>query len=368
MQVQTEEDAKGIAPPAIKQDVVCVEGSSGPVCTIVDEDAPKELTSGEYWFPRVLFLGCCIAYGTNFALGRSMNEALDPSVVSGLRFSLAALTLSPFLRDMKRELIKDSVLMSLFIAAGYIGQSVSLQTIEAGKAGFICSLSVIVCPILETVFDNKKVSAGLIAAVLLSVSGVATLELTGDSAPAIGDLFALAQPIGFGTGYYLTEKQMRENPTMTLPITAVQTAVVSVCALTWMVGAGLQSGHLTDGTLFANLWSFKVAGALLWTGVITTALTRLGETKALSGISSSEASVLMTTEPIWAAVWGSVLMGEVVGPSAYTGGGLIMAACAANIIDPVKARDFVVEGTATIYRQGSAALQRLGSMRDPESD
>ena len=82
MQVQTEEDAKGIAPPAIKQDVVCVEGSSGPVCTIVDEDAPKELTSGEYWFPRVLFLGCCIAYGTNFALGRSMNEALDPSVRS----------------------------------------------------------------------------------------------------------------------------------------------------------------------------------------------------------------------------------------------------------------------------------------------
>lgn len=67
-------------------------------------------------------------------------------------------------------------------------------------------------------------------------------------------------------------------------------------------------------------------------------------------------------------MWGSVLMGEVVGPSAYTGGGLIMAACAANIIDPVKARDFVVEGTATIYRQGSAALQRLGSMRDPESD
>jgi len=100
-------------------------------------------------------------------------------VVSGLRFTLAALTLSPFLKDMKRELLKDSVFMSLFIAAGYIGQSLSLQTIEAGKAGFICSLSVIVCPILETVFDNKRVSAGLIAAVILSVSGVATLELTG---------------------------------------------------------------------------------------------------------------------------------------------------------------------------------------------
>ena len=107
-----------------------------------------------------------------------MHDA-QAQVVSGLRFTLAALTLSPFLKDMKRELLKDSVFMSLFIAAGYIGQSLSLQTIEAGKAGFICSLSVIVCPILETVFDNKRVSAGLIAAVILSVSGVATLELTG---------------------------------------------------------------------------------------------------------------------------------------------------------------------------------------------
>ena len=227
-QLQTEDrtEAARLSEP----EVVCAEG----LCAIVD-DEPKELTAAEYWFPRGLFLACCVAYGTNFAFGRFMNEALSPAVVSGLRFSLAAVTLSPFLKDMKKELLKDSVLMSLFIAAAYIGQSISLQTIEAGKAGFICSLSVIVCPILEIVFDGKKVSAGLVAAVLLSVCGVAVLELTGSSTPSIGDLFALSQPLGFGAGYYLTEKQMRANPGMTLPITAVQTAVVGFCALTWML-------------------------------------------------------------------------------------------------------------------------------------
>lgn len=347
MQTQLDEQP---APAKAEPKVICVEG----LCAIQEE--PAELSGVDYWFPRGLFLACCVAYGTNFALGRSMNEALAPSVVSGLRFSLAALVLSPFLKDLKKELIKDSVLMSLFIAAGYIGQSISLQTIEAGKAGFICSLSVIVCPILEIFFDNKKISAGLIAAVVLSVAGVATLELTGDTAPAIGDLFALAQPLGFGVGYYLTEKMMKDNPTMTIPITAVQTAVVGACALVWMVGEGAGGGHLIDGSMFAGLLSNpKVALSLLWTGVMTTALTRLGETKALAGISSSEAAVLMTTEPIWAALWGSVLMGEVVGPTAYIGGGLIMAGCAANIIDPVKAGDAIVE----IYRQGSAAIENF---------
>jgi len=82
MQAQQKEDASTIvAAPEPPPNVVCVEGSSGPVCTLVDEDAPQEMASGGgYWAPRVLFLLCCIAYGTNFALGRSMNEALDPSV------------------------------------------------------------------------------------------------------------------------------------------------------------------------------------------------------------------------------------------------------------------------------------------------
>ena len=94
---------------------------------------------------------------------------------------------------------------------------------------------------------------------------------------------------------------MRANPSMTIPITAVQTAVVGVIAASWMLVEGGTSGTLADGSMFAGLFSdWKVAGSLLWTGVVTTALTRLGETKALSGISSSDASVLMTTEPIWA--------------------------------------------------------------------
>jgi hypothetical protein len=57
----------------------------------------------------------------------------------------------------------------------------------------------------------------------------------GNTSPAIGDLYALAQPLGFGAGYYLTEKMMRANPSSVLSITAVQTAVVGVLSLLWML-------------------------------------------------------------------------------------------------------------------------------------
>ena len=41
----------------------------------------------------------------------------------------------------------------------------------------------------------------------------------------------------------------------------------------------------------------------------------------------------MTTEPLWAAVFGSLLMGEILGVSAWVGGGLILAACLVNLIE-----------------------------------
>ena len=107
--------------------------------------------------------------------------------------------LSPFLKDIERSLIRPALVCSLFVALGYIGQSVSLETISAGpapphppsppstahlcasarhpvalaphgpdaevptrgspagKSGFICSLAVITCPVLEAVFDGRKV-------------------------------------------------------------------------------------------------------------------------------------------------------------------------------------------------------------------
>ena len=49
----------------------------------------------------------------------------------------------------------------------------------AGKAGFICSLSVITCPLLEVLFDGVKVAPLFLAAVALSLMGVGTLELSG---------------------------------------------------------------------------------------------------------------------------------------------------------------------------------------------
>ena len=64
----------------------------------------------------------------------------------------------------------------------------------------------------------------------------------------------------------------------------------------------------------------------------------MGETIALGKMASSEAAVLLATEPLWAALFASLLIGESMGAADLAGGALIVAACVANAADPAAIR------------------------------
>jgi hypothetical protein len=93
---------------------ICVELEPSPVL----EPSPLE-----YWVPRLTILGCCALYGTNFVYGKLLGASLDPSAVCGLRFSLAALALSPYLRRLDSALLVPALSCGLATSIGYIGQA-----------------------------------------------------------------------------------------------------------------------------------------------------------------------------------------------------------------------------------------------------
>lgn len=134
---------------------------------------------------------------------------------------------------------------------------------------------------------------------------------------------------------------MTEIPGQALPITAVQ---VSVCAFICMIWCFSESWIGTPGAehyalpgLFMDPSIQHVAGAVFWTGLITTALNRFVETTALGKISSAEASVILATEPLWAALFAAMWLSEDFGANDYIGGALIVGACLATSL---KKEDF----------------------------
>lgn len=74
----------------------------------------------------------------------------------------------------------------------------------------------------------------------------------------------------------------------------------------------------------------EVAMAVVWTGLLSTSLNFFLDVFALGSVPSGEASVILATEPLWAAAFASMLLGEEFGWNDYSGGLLIVAACIVN--------------------------------------
>ena len=332
--------------------VVCARG----VCVLPDDDDVAGKPSiidrllSSYLGPRLLLGFASILYGTNFPLGAMMNDALPPSAATSARMLLASLALSPFLFKLESKLAPTALLCGCFTALGYITQSLALVDISPAKVSFIGAAVVLVCPALEILVNKKDMSLRsqpqVWLAATLCIVGVGVLELydpTGATALSdvfsqigIGDFLAFLQAVGFGTSFFVTERMMAEVPGQALPITAVQVSVSALLCMIWCLADGWigTSGSESFGLpmmLFDSSLQMAAA-AVLWTGLITTALNRFVETTALGKMKSAEASVILATEPLWAALFAALWLSTDFGANDYIGGALIVAACLATAL------------------------------------
>jgi len=333
--------------------VVCARG----VCVLMDDgeifstDEPEDSSFRDrflrsYLGPRALLAGASILYGTNFPLGATMNDAMPASGATSARMVLASLALSPFLFKLDPKLTGSALLCGCFTALGYTTQSLALVDMSPATVAFLGAATVLVCPTLEA-FVNKK-PMGLKdapqtwTAAFLCLLGVGILELYDPTGVGLevgwGDVLALLQAVGYGTSFFLTERMMRGQPNQALPITAVQVSVTALICMVWCLADGWigQPGTGSFGLpgLFLDPSMSITAAAVAWTGVITTAMNRFVETTALSRMSSVEASVILATEPLWAAFFAALLLHENFGVNDYVGGALIVLACLANTLKP----------------------------------
>eukprot|EP01038_Epipyxis_sp_PR26KG_P009939 gene9939-13370_t len=302
-------------------------------------------SSREEWIARATLITVSAFYGTNFACVKILGEALDPGLASTLRFIIATLLFSPNLIKVIKtnpELIKGGLEVGAYSALGYWAQAISLQTSHAGTAAFICSLAVIVVPVLDVLFNrndskDRNIWMSLFPAVL-AACGVGCLELGGNELPGIGDLWAFLQPLFFGLGFWRIERMMKicTKPGEAQAFTGAMMLVVAVFSIIW-TSHDFIFPLLTNPDKYASLSIIKsqlnafnqwqVPAAILWTGIVTTALTSYGENIAMRKLSAAESTVIYSTEPLWGTAFAAFTLGEHIGWNTFVGATLILSAC-----------------------------------------
>jgi drug/metabolite transporter (DMT)-like permease len=312
----------------------------------------NDKSKSEIWIARLVLIVVSAFYGTNFACVKILGDALNPGVAASLRFTLAALLFLPFLIKVGKSnqpLILGGLEVGAYCAVGYWAQAISLQTSNASTAAFICSLAVLVVPIIDSLFDKnksfKKFFNTLIPA-FMAASGVACLELGGATLPGIGDLWAFLQPLFFGIGFWRVEKHMKicKLPGETEAFTCALLSIVAIFSIVWTSHDFLypllgdeKALHLAIQSQIDAFSDWRVPVAIGWTGIVTTALTIFGENIAMKKLTAVEGTVIYSTEPLWGTAFAAVSLGEQVGLNTLVGALLIISACiwssiGANII------------------------------------
>ena len=306
---------------------------------------------GLFWRGSVVLL--CALWASNFPMAKMIMA--EPGVNSLLytvaRFGIAALALAPFAiistrrTGMDWETLRSAIICGSWVAFGYLGQTLGLLSTTASRSCVICSLHcVFVAVVAELVrvnrakdsimmMENTNFDFKRLVPAAIAVAGVAVVELHGAAgAPTTGDLISFAQPVGFGLGYLLLGEIMAKRPDTALAVSAIKLAVVAVASfamfeLTPLIQNGLDTWTFAFPDFSAILVSKVALGGVLYTGLITTALALWVESKAFVRVPATDASLILTTEPLFAAALGAVTLGETFGLYDYTGASLIIGAC-----------------------------------------
>jgi len=296
----------------------------------MDVATEEWLSSLPNWAWRGVILVLCMLWATNFAVIKEITA--QPGVTTQMyavsRFTVAASVMAPWISTASSpKVLSRAVECGAWVAFGYIGQAVGLMTTTASKSCFICSLNVVFVAMIVGI-TKRKFDPQTLCAAVLAVAGVGFLELAGSQQFVIGDLISLAQPIGFGMGYIRLEEIMAENPKDALPVTAVKLGMVALASWAYYV--------LTTGApdLEPVLASSAALTGILYTGLVTTALALVVESVAFRFIDATAASVIFTTEPLWAAVFAVWLINEPFSAVDAVGGALVIGA---NVIKELPA-------------------------------
>ncbi|KAL7502530.1 hypothetical protein ACHAWX_000510 [Stephanocyclus meneghinianus] len=327
--------------------------------------ADKSSLTGEGLFWRGIVVVLCALWASNFATAKVVlaQPGVDASTFAVARFSLAALSLLPGLihsirkGNVSLETARGAVVCGSWVAFGYMGQLIGLLDTTPSRSCVICSLNCIFVAIVaefmrvhaardrgyRSNFDLMKMVPALIA-----VMGVAIIELKGAGGhPTWGDFISFSQPIGFGMGYLQLEELMKKQPSAALAVSAIKLAVVAISAFTFFEVSS-HSASMTDSAFlstesldeaskqvsrlilpdFSPISHSPVAmGAVFYTGIVTTSIALWIESIAFQRVPATDASVILTTEPLFAAAASAVLVGEKFGLSDAVGAMFIVGAC-----------------------------------------
>ncbi len=256
---------------------------------------------------NMMLLAIAAIWGLAFVYQKTAMDHIGPFTFLAMRAAIAAIILAPiaYLWEFSGRADRPQPGFWLIACAGglsfFIGgilQQIGLVTATVTNTGFLTGLYVVITPLLMWLVLSRPPQALIWIAVALAFAGTWFLGGGTVGGFSVGDWLVVASSFFWATHMLVIEHSGRHA--RPIGFTTLQFIVVTIISGTIALGY--------EQTTLATL--LEASPEIAYVGVLSSALTFTLLAVAMRYTAAAEATIIVSTETVFAAIAGVLLLGE----------------------------------------------------------
>lgn len=307
----------------------------------------------------LLLLAAALIWGLAFVGQATAMEHMGPLTFSGARFLLAALVVAPFalmerrrLPAIPRKRAPALVGIGTVFFLGVVTQQLGLLSTSVTNAGFLTALYVIMVPALAWAVQHvatRRASARmpLLASPVAHPASEMPAAVNGFVWPAaaisfVGTFLLGGGQIGglnWGDGLVIVAAFFWAVQILALGALAYDLRrPLTIAFIQYAVTAalGIGAGFIFETPSFAGI--FAAWRELAYTGIVSGGIAFTLQSIAQAHTPPSDAAIIVSSESLFAAAFGALLLGDRLGMAGWSGAALVLIAVLLVQLGPVYLR------------------------------
>jgi drug/metabolite transporter (DMT)-like permease len=265
-----------------------------------------------------------LIWGATFVLVKDALADISVFAFIAVRFALAAAVMAVIfwkdIRKMNRRTIWSGVQIGLCMFGGYIFQTTGLKYTTPTKAAFITGMCVVLVPLLLAIFTRRRITRWVWTGVAAAVLGLYLLTVPPQGLGGLnrGDPLVFVCAVMFALHIILIGRYVGEHSVGALAFLQVATtAVLSALFLPVVAVVGWERPRI--------IWTHELVVAILITAIGSTVIGFSFQTWAQQHTSPSHTAIIVSLEPVFAALTSWIWAREHFGMRTLGGAALILA-------------------------------------------
>ena len=230
----------------------------------------------------------------------------------GIAFILAALIFHKRILKADFKTIKYSFMLGSILFFAFVFLNTGIQSTSVSNTGFLVSLSVVFVPIISAFFLKQKVEKRLMIGVFSALVGIGLLTLNSQLQLSLGDILCIICALFYSVHIIVTGKVTKNVDSISLGV--------------WQLGfCGAW------GLLFTLLFetpqlpqNIRTWSSILALSILCSALGFIVQTIAQQYTTATHAGLIFSLEPIFAAGFAFVFIGETLSIRGYIGASIVL--------------------------------------------